>query len=342
MPHHWLLLRLSGHGTYPVSHGEAVFLRTYFDENPKDDSDLQKQGSQFVVTAERSVTVPNVKKSRLWVQITEAEYTAAAYDLYLWAEPYAIAAIGSPGVQENIVAGRLKLTQAHEKRRGPASGAGELYASVAKDDLVITHDIVLADSVVQFIVNEMNTNAANPDVVAQAQRMKTANDNLQSAGNPVTRWYYGSQLNSQTGRTENSLGYHTHKNEGAAGFFQDIYFLGGGHWDHKPVIRPVWGTGNRLGNRHATYYYDGWSNIHFGFIAARMGLPLRNALEGAGQAQGVDNIGGGAATNTATGDDVADAQAITAGHSRGLRGATVTRQQVLNILEAHPGWVGRQ
>lgn len=342
MPQHWLLLRLSGHSKYPVSHKETVFLRTYFDENPGDDSDLQKQGNQVVVETERSITVPSVTSSRLWFQITEAEYKAGAYDLYLWAEPYAIAAIGSPGHQENIVSGRLKLTKAQEDYRGPATGAGRLYDSVASDDLVIAHDIVLADSVVQFIVNEMNTNATNPDVVTQGKRMKEARDNAASAGNALTRWYYNDQLELQTGHTENRLGHHTHKNEGVGGFLQDIYFLGGGHWDHKPVIRPVWGTGNRLGNRHATYYYDGWSNIHFGFIAARMGLPLRNALEGAGQAQGADNVGGGAATNTETGDDVADAQAITAGHSLGLTTASVTRQQVLNILEAHPGWIGRQ
>jgi Bacterial toxin 44 len=341
MPHHWLLLRLTGHGSHPVSHGETIFLRTYLDEHPGDRSDLQMAGGQFVVTSERSVTIPSVTSSRLWLQITEAEYNAGSYDLYLWAEPYAIAAIASPGVQEDIASGRLKLTKSNEKRRGVASGAGRLYGSVAPDDLVITHDIVLANSVVQFIVNEMNTNAQNSDVLAQGRRMAAANEDARTAGNVVTQWYYNNQLETQTGRTEDRLGHHTHKNEGAAGFLQDLYFFGGGHWDHKPVIRPVWGTGNRLGNRHATYYYDGWSNIHFGFIAARMGLPLNNALAGAGQAQGVDNAGGGAATNTATGDDVADAQAITAGHSLGLRTATVTRQNVLNILDAHPGWIGR-
>ena len=72
-----------------------------------------------------------------------------------------------------------------------------------------------------------------------------------------------------------------------------------------------------------------------------MGLPLQNALRGAGQAQGLDNIGGSGGQNSETCDDEADAQAITAGYNLGLRKQLVTRDDVLNILNAHPGWIGR-
>jgi Bacterial toxin 44 len=347
MPHHWLLLRLSGHANHPVSHSETVFLRTYFDEAPDDDSDLQKQGSQYVVATERSITVPNVSKSRLWLQITEAEYTAGSYDLYIWAEPYVIAAVGAPAVPEQMNAGRLKLNKSHEKRRGAASGAGQLHTSVATDDLVITHDIVLANSVVQFIVNEMNTNAGNATVQRTAEALKRTNAYVAEVER--SNWFvraltlqdaYQAQ-SSQNVAAAATLGHLTHKNSGWQGNLQDVIFLGGGEWDHKPIISPVWGNRNRLGNRHDVYYYDGWSNIHFGFIAARMGVSLDTAMMGAGKEQVLDNLGGGAQNTNATGDDDADTQAIAAGHRLGLRGGAVTRQDVLNILNAHPGWVGR-
>ena len=341
MTHHWLLLRLTAHESHPVTHKDDVHLRTYFDEKPQDDSDLQKDGAEFVVPTERSITVPNNNASRLWFAITEAEYKASAYDLYVWAEPYTVAAISSPGVSEDYALGRLKLTAANEKYRGPASGAGPLHASVDPDDLVVTHDIRLANSVVQFIVDEMNTNARQKDILDNNKDIRDAREKLEHSGNWFTRSINGRILQDEIDEAEYELGHRTHKNEGWQGFLQDIYFLGGGEWDHKPIIRPVWGALNRLGNRHAVYFYDGWSNIHFGLIAARMGLPLENALRGAGQAQSVDNSGGGP-NQTATGDDEADAQAITAGHNLGLRNRTVTRDDVINILNAHPGWIGRK
>src|SRR5690606_12503804 len=153
MPHYWLLLRLKAHGKHPVTHNEMISIRTYFDENPEDDSDLQKQGKQFVVPTERAGIVTNKNDDRLWLAITEAEYSAKLYKLFVWAEPYAIAAFSSPGAIEGAEAvGRITLTQTNEKYRGSASGAGQLHASVKAEDLVITHDIFLANSVVQFIV----------------------------------------------------------------------------------------------------------------------------------------------------------------------------------------------
>jgi hypothetical protein len=347
MPHHWLLIRLKAHATCPVSHGEQIFLRSYFDENPGDDSDLRKQGNQFVVVSERSKPITRVTSERIWLQITEAEYKAGAYALYLWCEPYATGALKSGGAMQDLASGRLVLDKSFEEYRGPASGAGELYASVAKDDLVIAHEIELADSVVQFIVNEMNTNAQNTSVLNTARNLHTAEDFVEQVRN--SNWFVRAltlsdamQIESQTAiSAAYTLGRLTHKNEGASGMLQDIVFVGGGHCDHKPIIRPVWGTDNRLGNRHAVYYYDTWSNIHFGFIAARMGIDIQTAMMGAGKEQILDNLGGGAQNTNATGDDEADTQGIIAGHNLGLRGGTVTRQDVLNILAAHPGWIGR-
>ena len=339
MPSHWLLVRLAAHGSHPVSHSGQIVLKSYLDEKPGDKSDLNESDGQFVVPAERSINIPNITNSRLWYLITEPEYNAGSYDLYLWPEPYASAAVASPGVTENLALGRIKLTKANEKYRGIATGAGSLHASVKPDDLVFTHDVKLANSVVQFIVDEMNTNSGHSHV---SRNLDNIDAGREADKNEFLRFIFGSQQEDAIRAVEWDLGHHTHKNEDWAGLFQDIYFGGGGEWDHKPVIRPVWGTFNRLGNRHAVYYYDGWSNIHFGFIAARMGLPLQNALEGAGVAQGVDNS---SSSTTTTGDDPADAEAIRAGHSLGLRSnrsGSVTRQDVIDILDRHPQWIGRK
>lgn len=299
---------------------------------------MQKQGDQYVVPTERACIVTNKNDDRLWLAITETEYNANNYVLYVWAEPYAVAALSSTN---DRAMGRIELIKAKEKYRGLASGAGKLHASVKTEDLVITHDIFLTNSVVQFIVDEMNTNAVQPDIQKNNARLSQSRRNLDQSRDPFSRQVNENVLVRDTLAAEWDLGHRTHKNEDFIGALQDIYFRGGGEWDHKPVIFPVWGTDNRLGNRHAVYYYDGWSNMHFGLIAAKMGLPLQNALRGAGQAQGFDNIGSDQTQNTATGDDEADAQAIAAGYNLGLRNRPVTRDDVLNILYAHPGWLGR-
>lgn len=349
MTAHWVVIVVSPHGTQPVSHDDEIVLKTYFDEDPDDDSDLSKNEDQFTVASEHSITQPSAANLRLWHPISPTEYAAAAYSFYLWAEPYAIAAYAKPGYIDGLALGRLKLTKRQETFRGDASGAGiPLYEGVDPEDKVIKFEVQLTNSVVQFIVDEMNTNGAASDILARRSEIGTAqtavrNERADPSPEPFLPWSDTELENRQEemadaiDAAERTLGHRTHSNEGVGGFLQDIYFLGGGEWDHKPIIRPVWGTNNRLGNRHEFYYYDGWSNIHFGYIAARMRLPLANALDGAGQAQEVDNAG------PQDGDDPADAQAIRAGYNLGLRRAPgdVTRADVLNILLMNPGWVGR-
>src|SRR5262249_3761858 len=63
-----------------------------------------------------------------------------------------------------------------------------------------------------------------------------------------------------------------------------------GPWDHKPVIRrrfhprgpgeQVW---HRLGNWE--YYYDIWSNIHYGYVGIACGFTGSTLLNGAGLEQ---------------------------------------------------------
>ena len=325
-------------------------MKTYFDEEPDDDSDLSMDGDQFTVAAEHSITLTAANPLRCWHAISETEYVAGSYKFYVWTEPYGAAAFAKSGFSEGIAFGRLPLGKPQETYRGAASGAGvPLYSGVDPDDKLIKFELQLTNSVAQFIVDEMNTNGSASDIVAHRTEIGDANTALaeeQADPAPNAWWDFSDteledredELDDAIDDARFTIGHRTHSNAGLAGAAQWVRFRGGGEWDHKPIIRPVWGTGNRLGNRHEFYYYDGWSNIHFGYIAARMRLPLSTVLDGAATAQEADNEG------TQDGDDPADAQAIQAGYNLGLRRApgSVTRDDVINILLMHPGWVGRQ
>jgi len=105
----------------------------------------------------------------------------------------------------------------------------------------------------------------------------------------------------------------------------------GGMWDHKPHIYRVWGTDNRLGNHPLAYYYDIWSNMHYGFIGIKAGFSQEHLLEGANKAQIFDNAG-------ATEDDPADREAMLEGmRLAGIR-ETVTIADFINITNRYPHW----
>lgn len=81
-----------------------------------------------------------------------------------------------------------------------------------------------------------------------------------------------------------------HKNEGLEGMLEDLVFLDGGEWDHKPIIRRVWGAKNRLGNDDDIYYYDLWSNLHFGYVGRRVGFTKVRLIYAANIAQKFDDL----------------------------------------------------
>jgi hypothetical protein len=80
--------------------------------------------------------------------------------------------------------------------------------------------------------------------------------------------------------------------------------FGSGDWDHKPRIGPVWGVWNRIGNSPSVYYYDIWSNIHFGFVGRVAGFSLEELVWGSNAAQEADS---------GTKDPKRDAESVQAG-----------------------------
>lgn len=69
----------------------------------------------------------------------------------------------------------------------------------------------------------------------------------------------------------------------------------GGDWDHKGDIADKFRTEGRTTRYHHKYkkfeyYYDIWSNIHYGYIGLYSGFSRDALLEGAGAAQLYDNL----------------------------------------------------
>jgi hypothetical protein len=65
----------------------------------------------------------------------------------------------------------------------------------------------------------------------------------------------------------------------------------GGPWDHKPIISRRFNPRNPNGQQHwhlygnTLYYYDVWSNVHYGYVGIAAGFSESVLLDGAGLEQ---------------------------------------------------------
>lgn len=104
--------------------------------------------------------------------------------------------------------------------------------------------------------------------------------------------------------------------------------LGDGNWDHKPRIREVWGAWNRIGNTPNVYFYDIWSNMHYGFVGRASGFSVRELVWGSNAAQKAD---------TGEEDSSIDAMAVREGfglHKKG-DGRWLSLYDLTTILSYH-------
>lgn len=312
----WIIYELTAHGTRPVTHAENIFLKSYFDEDPRDTSDHQESNGSFIVPVERSVQFQSASFVRVHHQISAAEFNAGTYDLFVWCDPYGTAALAKPG---GLAVGRIQLGRSDEARRTTGAGYGVAIGGIAPDDDVIVYRLELANSVVQFIVDEMNANRTSP-MVLRHRDMLTDHAFLQYLQRPFATLDTYRQF---------------HTDSGWQGYIQNVIALGGGDWDHKPRIGAVWGTDNRLGNSVDIYYYDYWSNIHYGYIMAMAGYQEFGTFLGANIAQVFDR--GGTENRFDTEPTLAG---WNLGHAHGLQlvGVKVTRDDIINILSRHPHW----
>jgi LysM repeat protein len=177
---------------------------------------------------------------------------------------------------------------------GPdARGQGRVRADITPAD-GDTYSFQVMQGVVRFIVDEMNTNKRNPDVPKWAGW---------NAGNLALR------LAAKAGWA--------------------TMVATGRPWDHKPRISPIWGAYTRLGNSDDVYFYDIYSNIHYGYVGRAAGFTLQELWDGADAQQKVDH---------GTPDDPTDVESIEAGFNALSAGTDITIDDVLGMIRAHPNW----
>lgn len=300
---YWIVVKLTAHADFPVTHSDPITLKTYFDEAPGEHSDRSAAGDHYTVPMEHAIVIPSLTNARCWHRISEAEFDVGTYNFFAWVEPYASAAVGLDG---EIAVGRVKLGRTDETYRGVASGAGvPLYAGVDPDDQLIVYELKLANSVIQYIVDEINTNRISGYVM---RHLDMRDDNAIARG---LQWPW------------------------ALGEGLQKFITGWGPWDHKVHIGPVWGEYNRLGNAEPYYFYDYWSNIHYGFIMRMAGY----SIDGLETASSIQNY----ADNFSV-DSAYDTEPMRAGWQLAQamggdpHGRDVTRQDFINILNNHTHW----
>jgi hypothetical protein len=320
-----------------ITHSQSMTLKAYFDQNPNAcDAGEHQEGKwhdkrnryNFRADAEHSGAILSLKsEQRFDFLISAEEFSDTDFEIYVWVEPLGYATLRSAAAaHEGIAVGRQHLTSGDVDKGGLTSPPPN---SRSGDEQIICR-MSLVGSVADFMSNEMNTNSQSDDVKRMSNYLKF---------DEGPKWITGQYPNAGARYADSILGCRTHSNEGDwKDFAQDLYFCGGregGQWDHKPIIRPIWGARNRLGNSGFVYYYDLWSNIHFGYIAAKAGFPLNHVLNAAGQAQGLDS---GTASSD---DDPVDAQAIKEGYALGQKQSTITIADLVSVFQRNQDWDGR-
>jgi hypothetical protein len=130
----------------------------------------------------------------------------------------------------------------------------------------------------------------------------------------------------------------------------------GGPWDHKPYIRKTFHPrvpgGEQVWHIHGNYvyYYDIWSNIHYGYVGAAAGFTESELLDGAGGEQWVSDRLRGTRPTASPGveglrkwDNASDRAAITIGirlywaHPTGVTSPAVLKEvEASTQLEKRP------
>lgn len=199
--------------------------------------------------------------------------------------------------------------------------------------------------VIDYIVGEMNRNSAGPE----ANRIRTLN--TFSADSCIADWQRQSLLRQllTSNMPRQCIDMELTGRE-AAIVSWSLLVRQGGPWDHKKYIRStfhprhaleqVW---HRLGNWE--YYYDIWSNIHYGYVGLACGFSKSTLLNGAGLEQVGSDIlrkrwpqQRPGVSGMAAFDDASDQVAIGIGAQLYIATPrSATSAQVRRIVESTPG-----
>lgn len=166
---------------------------------------------------------------------------------------------------------------------------------------LIVPDFGRYDLTVAFMLSEMITNAKGGDAQAIAEALARSGQ-LRAEGDKAyedmkqAHWYqvfraYGDQKVFETMIEQSGLAMAEAKARWFLKVRQD------GPWDHKPILRkkyeamptpprPFGALGRAFhfpirGDLFHEFYYDVWSNVHYGYVGARCGFDERTLQEGA-------------------------------------------------------------
>ncbi|MHC5308445.1 polymorphic toxin type 44 domain-containing protein [Bartonella sp. LJL80] len=342
---HWLTLKIRVGNSPKITHNEQMILKVCFDEHA-----AVGDQKQYRYDAEYSGLEPLLKEGeqRFDFEITEAEYNASYFQVHIWGEPYGYVAFRKTGIAQNLALGRLRL----EPKNCQKGTVIDRPPNARDNDLQILCELEAVQSVVNYMTDELNTNQSS----SYANDIKKQLDNareLYRKGNvgegpqtidprrggifqPEKSLPLTNQADYAARIAVDDFACLVHSNsDRLASMAQDLYFCGritpkGGVWDHKPKIIQIWGTDNRLGNRKIVYFYDIWSNIHYGYIGKKIGFTDYILLKGADGAQQFDN-------KDSSKDDPVDQQAIREGIQLANK-STVHIADLIQIVEKHPDW----
>lgn len=158
-----------------------------------------------------------------------------------------------------------------------AVDAGRLSKSLREADCVHTDTAV---PLAEYIVREMTT---NPFSIRGRQIYDANHYDVKAYGEDWERspWYM--KLSGRKTYMEMLAEKKLH----AYALFAEI--IGPGRpWDHKPALRRMLGPNFNLGWQKYgdfDYYFDIWSNIHFGYVGIALGFSAAELINGAGLAQ---------------------------------------------------------
>lgn len=198
-----------------------------------------------------------------------------------------------------------------------------------------TNDPNEAGPVIDYIVDEMNTNAKGNDAVKMREL------HAYDATACIAEWQkYPLWKQLLLGNMPRTCVQTEMSADQAAMAMWAINVRQDGPWDHKPKIRkkfhPRVPNGEQVWHRigEFDYFYDIWSNIHYGYVGLACGFSKSALLDGAGLEQVGSDIFRGRMPSSRPGvsgarsyDDPSDQEAISIG---------------ITLYQAYPGGVTAQ
>ncbi|MEN5160525.1 polymorphic toxin type 44 domain-containing protein [Achromobacter spanius] len=186
-----------------------------------------------------------------------------------------------PGIGGIIRAPDAPMTLANGLAGSVAPQQGSLSNGLRRADC---HHADTAIPLAEYIVREMKTNPFTP----QGEKIAAANSydpNARLAEWQQLPWY---------ARAGGPPDFHaTAAGQKAAAYAMWTERVGPGRpWDHKPQLKRMLGKDFNIGWQKYgdfDYFFDIWSNIHYGYVGVAIGFSATEMIHGAGLAQALDD-----------------------------------------------------